>query len=211
MKKKISSILDWGAATPAVARVTGPDDAYCVKSSEKKFLIALIDGLGHGKRAADAARIACAALTSNASDSDDVVSLVKYCHKSLSGTNGVVLSLALFDAGSNTMTWLGVGNVDGVLLRADPQANPPHEVLFPIGGVVGSQLPSLNPSTIHVSKGDILIFHTEGIHSVFEKEVNPEEQPQQIADRIMMNYNRKTDDALVLVARYIGSGHKNKA
>ena len=102
------------------------------------------------------------------------------------------------------MTWLGVGNVDGLLLRADPQTNPAHESLLLRGGVVGYQLPSLRPSTIHVGRGDILIFSTDGIRSGFEEEVNPEESPQQIADKIIMNYNRKTDDALVLVARYTG-------
>jgi phosphoserine phosphatase RsbX len=206
MKKATGSIIDWGVATPAVTHITVPDDAYCVKAWKKKFLIALIDGQGHGKRAAEAVGIACATLTDKASDFDDVVSLVRQCHKSLSGTRGVVLSLALFDAGSNTMTWLGVGNVDGLLLRADHHANRAHAALFPKAGVVGCQLPSLSPFTINVKRGDILIFRTEGVLSIFEKEVNPKESPQQIADRIMMNYNKKTDDALVLVARYIGSG-----
>ena len=37
--------------------------------------------------------------------------------KPFSRTRGVVLSIALFNAENNTMTWLGVGNVDGLLLR----------------------------------------------------------------------------------------------
>ncbi len=65
-------------------------------------------------------------------------------------------------------------------------------------------LPPLRKSTIGIKNGDILIFFTDGIRSGFEKEVYLKATPQQIADNIMMKYNRETDDALVLVVRYLG-------
>ena len=206
MEETIDPIIDWGVATLSLAGEERSGDAYVVKAWGKKLLAAAIDGLGHGKHAADAAGIAAETLINYASDSDNVLLLMRRCHESLARTRGVVLSLALFDAASDTMIWLGVGNVDGLLLRAYPQANPVHESLLLRGGVVGYQMPSLHSSSIHVGRGDILIFSTDGIRSGFEREVNREESPQQIADKIIMNHNRKTDDALVLVARYIGGG-----
>ena len=196
--------VDWGVAALSLAGEERSGDAYVVKTWGKKLLAAVIDGLGHGEHAADAARIATETLINNAADSDNVLSLVRRCHESLLRTRGVVLSLALFDTANNAMIWLGVGNVDGLLLRADPQANPARESLLLRGGVVGYQLPSLRSSSTHVGLGDILIFSTDGIRSGFGSEVNREESPQQIADTIIMNHNRKTDDALVLVARYTG-------
>jgi serine phosphatase RsbU (regulator of sigma subunit) len=199
-----SPFIEWGLAALALAGEEQSGDAYAVKAWEKKILIAVIDGLGHGEKAADAARIAVETLINHVSDTDDVVSFVRQCHEALLRTRGVVLSLALFDAENNTMTWLGIGNVDGLLLRADPQTNPARVSLLLRGGVVGYQLPSLRASTISVARGDLLIFFTDGIRSGFEKEVNPGDPPQQIADRIITNYYRNTDDALVLVARYTG-------
>ncbi len=204
MEEITNPIVDWGVAALSLAGEERSGDAHVVKAWGKKLLAAVIDGLGHGGQAAVAALVAAETLGSYASDGADVVSLVRRCHESLARTRGVVLSLALFDAANDAMIWLGVGNVEGLLLRADPQASPVHESLLLRGGVVGYQLPSLRPSPTHVGRGDILIFSTDGIRSGFESEVNRQESPQQIADKIIMNHNRKTDDALVLVARYTG-------
>ena len=61
------------------------------------------------------------------------------------------------------MTWLGVGNVEGVLIRADTRATPAAESVLLRGGVVGYQLPALQASVVPVSRGDLLILATDGI------------------------------------------------
>lgn len=200
----ITSLVDWGVAAQPYAGEDQSGDAHVVKSLGGKILAAAIDGLGHGREAAEASRMAALTLANHASE--DIVSLVGRCNEALMRTRGAVLSLASFDPAEDTVTWMGVGNVDGFLLRADPDTKPSYESLLRRGGVVGYQLPSLRSSTLQVNRGDTLIFVTDGIRSGFVPEVNREDQPQQIADMIITNYNRKTDDALVLVVRYIG-GH----
>lgn len=202
MEEIITPLIDWGIAARSYVGEDQSGDAYVVESLENKVLAAAIDGLGHGEEAAEASRIAALTLTNHASE--DIVSLVRRCNKALLRTRGAVLSLASFNPAINTMTWLGVGNVDGFLLRSDPDAKPSYEELLQRGGVVGYQLPSIRPSALQVNRGDTLIFSTDGIRSGFIREVNLEDSPQQIAEMIIMNYNRKTDDALVLVVRYIG-------
>jgi len=204
MEEMRSPFVEWGIAALPLAGQEQCGDAYAAKAWKKKFLAAAIDGLGHGRQAAIAAGIAVDTLTRYTSDSDDVISLVKRCHQSLLGTRGVVLSLALFDVMNNAMTWVGVGNVDGLLVRADPQTKPASESLFRRGGVVGYQLPPLRPSTLRVNRGDLIIFSTDGICRAFSREVCLQESPQQIADMVIKGYNRKTDDALVMVVRYNG-------
>ncbi|MDQ5985349.1 MAG: Phosphoserine phosphatase RsbX [Syntrophus sp. SKADARSKE-3] len=196
--------MDWSVAALPLAGQERSGDAYAVKAWDKKIMIAVVDGLGHGEQAANAALIAVDTLIKYAPEMDNVIPLVRQCHEALLRSRGVVLSIALFDTENNTMTWMGIGNVDGFLFHADPQANPDRVSIVLRGGVVGYQLPSLRSSTIHVTRGDLLIFFTDGIRSGFEKDVNPGDPPQRIADMIIMNYIRKTDDALVLVARYIG-------
>ena len=53
------------------------------------------------------------------------------------------MSVAVLDARAETMTWVGVGNVEGVLLRAQAAVSPRRESLLLRGGVIGGRLPAL--------------------------------------------------------------------
>jgi len=194
-------VIEWG-----VAMLTRPSQAVCgdrhvVKAFPDGALVAAIDGIGHGDEAADAANIAVAILETYSDES--VLSLLERCHHDLRTTRGVVLSVASFCAVESTMTWVGVGNVEGRLLRADPRAQPRHESLVLRGGVVGGQLPTLSASMLRVAPGDTLGFATDGIRSDFPERLTVSESPQRAADRILAGYSKQTDDALVLIARFV--------
>src|SRR3989442_542063 len=49
-----------------------------------------------------------------------------------------------------------------------------------------------------------LIFATDGIREGFADGLSPEAAPQHLADQILARHGKGTDDALVLVARYLG-------
>jgi len=195
-------LIEWGAA--ALPLEGGPEsgDLYVVRPFDHGALVAVVDGLGHGSEAALAAKTAVATLEDYAHE--PVISLLRRCHERLMRTRGVVMSLASLDAESNTLTWLGVGNVEAVLLRADAAANPAREDVLLRGGVVGYQLPTLRASILPVTRGDVLIFATDGIRSGFVEDVILSDPPQKIAEQILARRARGTDDALVLVARYLG-------
>jgi hypothetical protein len=50
----------------------------------------------------------------------------------------------------------------------------------------------------------MLVLATDGIGSDFHGEMPLGGRPQDAADYILGRYGKKTDDALVLVARYVG-------
>jgi hypothetical protein len=104
----------------------------------------------------------------------------------------------------DTMTWLGVGNVEGVLLRADRKAFPAQEVIMLFPGVAGYQLPYLRAVVTPVNRGDLVIFFTDGIRRDFLSEPIRAGSPELIAGRICDKYRKRTDDALVFVGRYLG-------
>src|SRR5262249_17283405 len=130
--------------------------------------------------------------------------ILNRCHEALRGTRGVVLSLASFDSAEDTMTWLGVGNVEGILFRAEKSVVPAREGLLLRGGVVGYQLPPLRPATIPLGRGDTIVFATDGIRSQFAEESPIGLDPDYAAHDIHARYSKQTDDSLVLVARYEG-------
>jgi len=203
----VSSGLELGVATLALGGQTVSGDQHLVKAVPQGILVAVIDGLGHGREAALAAKTAVATLE-NALDYISIITLVQRCHESLAQTRGVVMSLALFNETDHTMTWAGVGNVAGVLLRADPATNPAQENLLLRGGVVGFQLPGLTAAVIPVMPGDLLIFATDGLDGNFSNGVSVNEAPQRLATRILAQHGKGTDDALVLVARWHDKKHK---
>ena len=200
------SILDWSvAARPMFARsVSG--DLHLVKPFDHRVLVSVIDGIGHGEDAAAAAHAAADVLGHYAGE--HILSLLKCCHTALLQTRGVVLTVAILNAVENTMTWLGVGNVEARLLRAHAGTSHPCEGVLLRGGLLGYQLPALQASVIPVAAGDLLILATDGLHTAFADGIDLNEAPGRIADRILRRHFKGTDDALVLVARYLGSRHE---
>ncbi len=203
---KAPTAIDWSVAARPMSGQSVSGDLHLVKAFDHRVLVAVIDGIGHGEEAAVAARSAAEILDRHAIES--MISLVQRCHGALARTRGAVLTVAKLDSEENTMTWLGVGNVEGRLLRADASASHPRESVLMRSGLVGCQLPALQASVIPVAPGDVLILATDGIDPAFDEGIHLNETPSQIADKILGRHFKGNDDALVLVARYLGVQHE---
>jgi len=177
-------------------------DLHVVKIAGACATVAAVDGGGHGEAAAHAAKIAVTTIENNALT--DVSSLVQLCHVALRRTRGAVMSLAAFDGRRNTMTWVGVGNVEGVLFRAQHGVRLRREALFLRGGMIGCSLPVLRPASLPVSRGDVLILTTDGISTPFDGRLKLSDPPQRMAEQICSLYGKATDDGLALVIQYLG-------
>jgi serine phosphatase RsbU (regulator of sigma subunit) len=194
--------IETGLATAMRVGEAESGDLSVVLLTPGGALVGVVDGLGHGEEAAAAAKVAVSVLESH--PVEPVVSLVRLCHEELRATRGVVVSLASIDAVEGVMTWVGVGNVEGILLRADLQAQPATESLLLRGGVVGgAELPPLSGAVLRIFPGDTLIFATDGIRSGFAAGLTAGIAPQLLANRILRHHTRNTDDALVLAARFL--------
>jgi serine phosphatase RsbU (regulator of sigma subunit) len=165
-------------------------------------LVAVIDALGHGPDAAAAAAAAATVLEQYAHEPP--ATLIERCHESLVGKRGAAISVASIDFHRQTMTWLGVGNVTGVLMYADHNIRPRLRPLLVRSGVVGDRLPDLRASMEPVSRGDMLIFATDGVRPDFSGTLPLSMPPQRLANRLLGDYATDTDDATVLVFRING-------
>lgn len=195
------NLIDYAVAEAALPGERESGDLHLVAQHPRGVLVAAIDGLGHGVEAAEAARAARAALAED--PSGDLTELFRRAHVQLARSRGVVMSLASFERGGN-LTWLGVGNVEGTLLRAEEGRARRTDSIMLRGGVVGYQLPNLRPSTTAVEPGDILILATDGIGGGYIATLDPAAGPSALADGILAGFSKGRDDALVLVARYVG-------
>ena len=192
----------WGVALRAHPAQSVLGDAYLVKPLGNGLLIAVADGLGHGSEAAAVGSLCVDTLSANADR--PLPAMLALCHEILRGTRVVTVSVAAFDYARNEMTWSGLGNVMGALFRADPAARPKSENLVQRPGVLGSGTPAFVAPRLPVRHDDLLVLATDGIDPEFERSVDRGRAPQAIAERILADHAKDTDDALVLVARYGG-------
>ncbi len=200
---QVTGVLDWAVAARTLGGQTESGDLHLVAPFEGGALVAVIDGLGHGPEAAEAARAACTLLAQDPTWSP--ARLLQRCHEDLRRTRGVVMSLASFTDAPSAMAWIGVGDVEAILLRADHTAKPAREAIVLRSGVVGYQLPPLRETRHAIAAGDVLIIATDGIRRDFADRADRDDDPQAIADAVLAGHAKGTDDALVLVARYRGA------
>jgi phosphoserine phosphatase RsbX len=165
-------------------------------------LVAVIDGLGHGDPAADAAEEAARILTTYVEFPPQ--DLLERCHQELRNTRGAVMTLAWFDLDNRSMRWTGVGNVEARFVRAgdDPSARFASPVV--LGGVVGFNLPQVRLGTVPLEPGDAVVMATDGVAADFSAVLESGVPAQQLAERVLERHGKGTDDALAVVVRYLG-------
>jgi negative regulator of sigma-B (phosphoserine phosphatase) len=161
-------------------------------------VFAVIDGLGHGQEATLAAKKAAATIEAN--PLEPVAALLARCHAALAGTRGAVATLAELDGPGATLTWIGIGDVEGIVHSFRGQK---RQSLLLVPGVLGDRIPP-NPRvhSVKLEQGDVLVLATDGVRRSFVEEPILLEPMPAAAERIIERHARKTDDALVLLVRY---------
>jgi serine phosphatase RsbU (regulator of sigma subunit) len=171
-------------------------DAWQVDWHGSVCRIALVDGLGHGSRAAAAALAAVAALA--AEPALNPVDAVHRCHNALKDTRGAALLVASIDVRRGQLIVAGAGNVEARLYQ---DGGAKH--LMTDRGIVGSALPRVRPVEMALAPEWLLLMHTDGIKRRFEAQSQFEAAPDgdRLAQAILKEWGRATDDATVLVAQ----------
>jgi negative regulator of sigma-B (phosphoserine phosphatase) len=158
----------------------------------------VIDGLGHGPEAADAAETCAQVVRSHAEA--PAQELLHACHEALLKTRGVVMTAAWFDLEREQLSWAGVGNVDARLVRSGPELR--EEVALVFGGVLGYRMPRVRPATMALGRGDLLVMITDGIDGAISPALSGGGAAQALASRILDTHGKGNDDALAVVIRY---------
>ena len=200
--ERYREVIAWAVAEAPFPNESQSGDRHVVLPSADGILIAAVDGAGHGAEAAAAAKVAVATLESHAYESP--IGLLVRCHEELKGTRGVVMTIADLDLRQRTLTWVGVGNVEAVRFHGtgEFQASPDRALLR--SGVIGYRLPPVRAEVLPLKPFDTLVIVTDGIKPNFDEGLSLSEDLQQIADGILARHHNGTDDALVLVVRYLG-------
>jgi negative regulator of sigma-B (phosphoserine phosphatase) len=197
-------VVEAAVAARPIAGEERSGDLAVIELLADGALVAAVDALGHGRAAAAAAEAAGVVLREFAAAPPHA--LVERCHEALRETRGAALSLAAFSASRRDLTWIGVGNVEGRLVRAAPAGAETLASLVNTPGTLGATLPPVSATTVPVERGDTVLFATDGVRRDFADELELTGAAQGIADRILREHGRNGDDALVVVARLLGGG-----
>lgn len=196
--------VDWAVALrPKAGESTSGDAAFRVDDG-RASLLAVVDGSGHGAQAAAAAAAACGAIAAHATE--PLEDLLARCHAALQSSRGAAITLARLDTAAHTLTWLGVGNVDGCVVRRIGIRNTVAAIprLFP--GTVGYTVPRLRSSVVHVEPGDVVVLRTDGVAADAWEHIPTRQPAEWIAARIIERHAPVDDDALVAVGRLVAGG-----
>jgi serine phosphatase RsbU (regulator of sigma subunit) len=191
-----NKFLEWGIASRPIEGEEESGDDYVIRVIHSHIIIGVIDGLGHGIEAAHAAKEAVRQIKTATFTGLD--QLLTVCHDNLRKTRGAVMTLVDIDLIQHQLNWTGVGNIASVLIHTD---NEKTETLLTRGGVVGGSMPTHHIHATQFKKNDILLMASDGIKDHF-REINYENYSMQdLADTILNQFNKNTDDALILAVR----------
>lgn len=172
-------------------------DAYLIKTLGAQTLFVVVDGLGHGRGAKQAADTAIESLSDWTGEPlEEVFSAV---HGALRATRGAVMGAAVMDAAREEMRYAGVGNVSVRIFNA-----PQHATPIPSNGTMGARMGRVRVWTQAWTEESILIMASDGLSETWDIKSYPnllERNPQILAGILMRDYSRTNDDATVLVAK----------
>lgn len=192
--------LRWAVAERPRRGATCSGDAFVVVDRRQGPLVAVLDGLGHGREAAEAV---CAAADAVRRHCDDpLTTILERCATAVRGTRGVVATLCSFEDASARVTWTAIGNVAGLLVDHNGDGRPRRREVVQLGGIVGPDMPPPHLATVEVRPGSLLVLATDGIDGDFSEAVDRRADPALLAGQILSGYGGDRDDALVLVGRY---------
>jgi negative regulator of sigma-B (phosphoserine phosphatase) len=192
------SSLDRGVAGVAHHGETRSGDVAVFAPTAAGALAGVIDGLGHGPEAADAAELCADVVRANVEAGAQ--ELMQICHEALLDTRGAVMTVAWFDLERFELSWAGVGNVDARLVRPGPELR--EEVALVFGGVLGFRMPRVRPAKMPLARGDLLVMTTDGIDAAISPALAGGGTARALAGRILHSHGKRSDDALAVVLRY---------
>ncbi len=189
--------LTFGVATRPYPGMAVNGDAFVLKRWEEKALVGIIDGLGHGPRAHEAAETARQYVETHFDQPLDA--LFRGTAIACSATRGVVMALARFDSAASTLTFGSVGNIEvRVFGSPDPIS------LMVRRGVIGLNAPPPIVTEHPWHSSNVMVLHSDGLRTHWRWEDFPElagQPADKAAQRLLQALARDQDDATVIVVR----------
>lgn len=188
-------VVGMAAAAHANENVSG--DAWAMEQTATRTAVLLVDGLGHGVVAAEAARQAVRVFRANASDAPR--GIVQALHEGLRSTRGAAVAVTEICPDRGLVRFSGVGNISAAILTPDGRRH-----LVSHNGTAGLAARKIDEFSYRWPKDGVLVEHTDGLATHWDVARYPsllDRSPSLIAGVLYRDFSRGRDDVTVLVAR----------
>ena len=195
-------LLDCGVSTRPRRAAKENGDAFVVKFWAAHALVGVLDGLGHGELAQQAAQQGRLFLEEHCDHPLDrlFAGVDRVCRR----TRGLVMALARFDLTASQFDFASVGNVEARLFGSDTGRN-----FIVRRGILGLQAPRPVVTTHAWTPAAILVLHSDGVSTHWHWQDLPLAvwaAPSEAAQRLVQTRGKPDDDATVVVVRHVRSG-----
>lgn len=171
-------------------------DSYLVIPCAARSLYMVVDGLGHGLAASQAAGEAVKAVRESATRS--LQEMMTAAHDALKATRGAAMSIALVDHTRLLVTYGGVGNVSALLSNGQITRN-----MVSRNGTLGVTPLRFHEYSYPFDPGMMLLMFSDGVHSRCGLSGHPgllNRPPGLIAGLLYRECKRERDDVTVMLA-----------
>ena len=175
---------------PKVGELANGDRAFYRADEQRRILLAIIDGLGHGPEAAKVSQAAVEKLE-QLSLTAPVLEIMETVHLHIRGTRGAAATVCLIRDGK--ISACGVGNVE---LRSSETQIP--FVFSP--GILGVRVQKFRVCETLIRAGTRLVMFSDGISTRLGLEKVRALPPREACATIIEHHRKAEDDATVLVA-----------
>lgn len=188
----------------AMAKRALNDDPHCGDEcaywqNGGRTTLCMVDGLGHGERAETAARAAVDYVAHHLWE--PLADVFAGCDSAIRHTVGVVMGIAVIDEGAGTLTYAGIGNTRATVV-ADVAENATGLSSYP--GIVGGGYRTLSPEVAPLMPDALVLMYTDGIRErvdLSRYDGGFRADLQRLAEKIIEDWRRGTDDVAVLLYR----------
>ena len=174
-------------------------DAWARREHEGRTILLVVDGLGHGVPAHDAARAAIEVFGSTSEESPHA--LMELLHGALRPTRGAAAAVVRLDPVLSRATFCGVGNIEASIVHAGGV----HHLVSHFG-TLGHQVRKIRAFEYAFPHDATLVLHSDGVSRRWDFSDYPgllERHPALVAGVLYRDHQRERDDATVVVVRRI--------
>ncbi len=172
-------------------------DGWASRTSADSNYLLVVDGLGHGIFAAEAAREAEKKFAETESTSP--ADILRDCHDALKKTRGAAAAIAAINKEKRVLTFAGLGNISATLITGQGRRG-----LASHNGTLGHQMHKIQEFALPWNEDSVLIMYSDGLISRWDLDTYPgiiSKHPSIVAAALYRDFERERDDVTVLVAK----------
>jgi anti-sigma regulatory factor (Ser/Thr protein kinase) len=162
-----------------------------------RCIVLVVDGLGHGPLAAEAADEAVRIFQAYSEEAP--ASIITRLHDALKKTRGAAAAIAEIRPQSGTLVYAGVGNISGSILSSTLSRS-----LVSHNGTLGHSMARVQEFKVEWPRDGILVMHSDGLLSRWDLSGYAgilARQPALIGGVLLRDFRRERDDSSVLVMK----------